>query len=248
MLRACVVVTVLAFMSSLWAADFEAKIFKKGEDALPYGWMTPKNMDQSQLYPLVIFLHGAGERGDDNKAQLRYAMKFAHSQDQFPCYVFVPQCPANHRWVEVDWGDREPHKTPEQPSLSMGLLLELLPTLIKDNRVDASRIYVVGMSMGGFGTWDLLVRRPDLIAAAVPICGGADNSQAKRIAHIPVWVWHGDKDTGVPTVRAQSIVAALKEAGGNPIYTELPGVGHFSWLDAFKSDELFPWLFAQKKK
>ncbi len=235
-------------MSAVSAAGFEAKTYEKGGHVLPYGWLTPENMDASKRYPLVIFLHGAGERGNDNKAQLRDAMKFLHSQREFPCYVVAPQCSKGTRWVEVHWGEKEPHTTPKTPSRCMGLLLDLLPELIANNKVDTSRIYVVGLSMGGFGTWDLMVRRPDLIAAAVPICGGADNSKAKSIAHIPVWVWHGDKDTAVHTVRSRSMVAALKQVGAEPIYTELPGVGHFSWRPAFQSVELLPWIFQQKKK
>jgi predicted peptidase len=125
--------------------------------------------------------------------------------------------------------------------------IELVAALEKEfASIDPRRLYVTGLSMGGFGTWDLLSRFPKKVAAAVPICGGADEAQAPAIAKIPVWVFHGGADDVVKTVRSRNIVAALKAAGGSPRYTEYPGVGHGSWDQAYGEPELFPWLFSQK--
>ena len=114
--------------------------------------------------------------------------------------------------------------------------------------VDPQRVYLTGMSMGGYGTWDLVARRPDLFAAAVVVCGGADESTAVKIKHIPVWVFHGAKDTAVKPARSRRMVAALEKAGGKPRYTEYAEVGHHSWENAYGDAELFQWLFAQRRR
>ena len=120
--------------------------------------------------------------------------------------------------------------------------------LQKEFSIDATRLYVTGLSMGGYGTWDALQRYPDRFAAAVPICGGGDVKQAKKIAQIPIWAFHGDKDTAVPVERTRSMIAALKEAGGMPKYTEYPDVGHDSWTATYKDPALHEWMFAQRLK
>ena len=246
----------ILFMTSAVAAIGEDEAFAekkftgdKGGELL-YRWLTPARIDSAQRYPLVIFLHGAGERGNDNLAHLKHCVrKFAEPdiRKAYPSYVIAPQCPSGKVWVDVDWR-AVTHVTPKQPSESMGLVLELVDSVMTKHPVDASRVYVIGLSMGGYGTWDIMVRRPDMVAAAVPICGGADDSQAARIAHIPVWVWHGDSDGAVKTLRSRNIVKALKAAGGAPIYSELQGVGHDSWTPAFKDEKLFPWLFKQRRR
>jgi predicted peptidase len=136
---------------------------------------------------------------------------------------------------------------PKDMSFPMRLLFALLPGIEKEFGIDPSRRYIMGLSMGGYGTWDALCRRPDYFAAAVPICGGADEEQAERIAGIPVWVFHGALDQTVPTIRSRNIVAALKKAGGNPIYSECAGVNHASWKNALAEPDLLKWLFNQKR-
>lgn len=218
----------------------EARTFQ----GLPYRLFKPK---AEGTHPLVVFLHGAGERGDDNAAQLKNCVKhLLKQQEKQPFFLVAPQCPKDRRWVEVNWGAPS-HAMPEQPSEPMGRLLGLLATLEKELGHDRTRVYVTGLSMGGFGTWDLLCRRPDLFAAAVPICGGGDEAQAPRIAKIPQWIFHGDKDTVVKTARSRAMVEALKKAGGEPIYTEYPGVAHNSWDRAYADPKLWDWLFAQKR-
>lgn len=218
---------------------------------LPYRLFVPKDYNPSRQYPLIVFLHGAGERGNDNETQLKHDQVLRLVRDdvqaQHPSFLVAPQCPTGCRWVEVDWGDEQPHHTPDEPSVPMRRLLALLDELPKQYHLDPQRRYVTGMSMGGYGTLDLLVRRTDYWAAAVCVCGGGDDFRAAQIAGIPLWAFHGDRDTAVPVQRSRSLTAALKQAGGKPRYTEYPGASHFIWHKAYAEPELVEWLFAQKR-
>lgn len=216
---------------------------------LPYRLFLPADYDPTKRYPLILFLHGAGERGTDNEGQLRHAdaLRLVADPDH-PAILVAPQCPNGAQWVEVPWGAKTPHTTPAEPSKPLGLTLELLDALDKELAIDPDRRYVTGLSMGGFGTFDAVVRRPNYFAAAVPICGGADDGAAGKIAHVPMWAFHGDKDTAVHTVRSQSAVTALKKAGAKPRYTEYPGKGHNVWGVAYAEPELPTWLFQQRRE
>ncbi len=217
---------------------------------LPYRLLKPMNVDPKETYPLVVFLHGAGERGDDNEAQLRHGVPeflTPENRKDRPCFLIAPQCPAEQKWVDVDWG-ADSHLQPKEPAESMRLVLGLIDEARKDYPVDPKRIYITGLSMGGFGTWDILARRPDLFAAAVPICGGADEMTAPKIAKIPIWAFHGAKDGAVKVSRARNMIEALKKAGGEPKYTEYPDVGHDSWVPAYKDADMMKWLFQQKRQ
>lgn len=217
---------------------------------LPYRLLKPDDYDAKKTYPLVIFLHGAGERGDDNEKQLVHGVpEFAKAENRqkYPCFLIAPQCPAKAKWVEVDWG-AETHKQPEKPAEPMRLTLDLIGALQKEFSIDPRRIYVTGLSMGGYGTWDLVARKPELFAAAVPICGGGDEATAEKIAKLPIWVFHGAKDTAVKVSRSRNMIEALKKAGGNPKYTEYPDEAHASWVPAYRDAEMFKWLFAQKRE
>jgi predicted peptidase len=251
MLRITMALLALVIGQVVDAEDgFSARTFAGARGSLSYRILAPAALEQGRTYPLVLFLHGAGERGDDNQAQLRHGSRLfldAGSRARFPAFVVFPQCPGNARWVEVDWGQPSPHRQPVEPSVPMSLVLELVPDLQKTLPIDAARLYVMGLSMGGFGTWDIIARQPDWFAAAVPICGGADVSTAPKLVHMPLWAFHGDKDTVVKTARSRSMMAALKQAGGAPKYTEWPGVAHDAWSPAFADQGLLPWLFAQKK-
>jgi predicted peptidase len=136
----------------------------------------------------------------------------------------------------------------EKPAEAMRMVLELVGALqMEYSQIDPKRIYVTGLSMGGFGTWDVIQRKPDLFAAAVPICGGGDVSKAEKIALIPIWAFHGAEDLLVLPKWSRDMINAIRKAGGNPKYTEYPGVGHQSWIKAYSEPELFIWLFSQKK-
>lgn len=231
--------------------DFSREIYKSSDGlALPYRLLKPKDYDPNKRYPLVVFLHGAGERGDDNQSQLKWGVGLfgePANRDKFPCFVVAPQCPAGKQWVNVPWGD-DSEVQPVEPSESMRLAMGLVDSVQKQYGIDDKRLYITGMSMGGFGTWDAITRWPDRFAAAVPVCGGGDNKQAAKIAHLPLWAFHGALDTVVKTHRSRDMIAAMKEAGGNPKYTEYPAVGHDSWARAYVDPEFLPWLFAQSRK
>lgn len=215
---------------------YQAKVYKndKGEE-LKYRLLLPKGYaeDGKTSYPLVLFLHGAGERGDDNAAQLKHgAREFATdaSLAKYPAIVVAPQCPKGSFWTK-------------QSSLTRGLLEEIQKTY----RVDNSRLYVTGLSMGGFGTWDLITGTPDLFAAAAPVCGGGDEKLAGKIVNLPLWVFHGESDNVVKPEQSRKMIAAIEKAGGKPKYTEYPGVGHDSWTQTYANPEFMEWLFKQKK-
>ncbi|HUG70263.1 MAG TPA: prolyl oligopeptidase family serine peptidase [Pirellulaceae bacterium] len=228
---------------------FEMRVFESEQGSLPYRLLRPKNYDASRRYPLVIFYHGAGERGDDNVKQLVHGMNDLASDDvmdKYPCFVIAPQCPDEDQWVDTPW-TADAHQMPEKPTEPMRLSLELMTSLQSEFSIDEDRLYVTGLSMGGFGVWDAIQRHPHRFAAALPICSGGDPVFAKHIAHIPIWAFHGDADPAVKPKRSQDMVAALKAAGGSPKYTEYPGVGHNSWTATYANREVYAWLFAQQR-
>jgi len=149
------------------------------------------------------------------------------------------------RWVQVEWGGKT-HTMPKQPSIPMKLAMASLDQVRKEFSIDEKRIYITGLSMGGYGTWDAIARYPGLFAAAVPVCGGADELTAPQVKDLPIWCFHGGADTTVPTQRSRNMIEALKKAGGSPKYTEFPGVGHNSWDKAYSTAEMIQWLFEQK--
>ncbi len=217
---------------------------------LPYRWHEPESPESGRKYPLVLFLHGAGERGTDNAAQLKHGVSAIldwSTQTNQPCFLLAPQCPADLWWCNL--ADRQswlPDKT-SNPNAIMRKVGELLADTIARFPVDPARIYVTGLSMGGFGTWFLLDWMPDRIAAAIPICGGGNPESASRFMGIPVWVFHGSADNVVPVRTSQTMVEALKQAGGQPKFTEYPGVQHDSWTATYRNPDVLRWLFDQRK-
>ena len=253
MCRVFLFISVLSMPSLLWAGGrdlYEKETFTAEGKTLLYRVLKPAKIEAGKKYPLVLFLHGAGERGDNNTAQLVHGSALftkKENREKYPCYVIFPQCPNGKKWVEVDWSSKKPHVSPKEPSESMRLTRLLLDQYLKDHPVDADRIYVMGLSMGGFGTWDFMQRYPDVVAAAAPICGGADDSTAPRIKHIPIWAFHGSEDSAVWPERSRSMVEELKKVKGNVRYSEYAKVGHDSWNRAFAEPELLPWMFAQQR-
>ena len=213
-----------------------------------YRW-AEKTPEDGAKVPLVFFLHGAGERGTNNVAQLIHgvpelvAWLDAH---EVGFKLVAGQVPAGKRWVEVDWGAKA-HTMPEEPSETMGLLIELMDKLLADPAVDVRRVYVTGISMGGYGTWDLISRRPEVFAAAIPICGGGDVAQAPKIASIPIWVFHGSKDGAVPVWRSRSMLSALWAAGSDAHYREYPDASHNVWTTTYRDNAVLSWFFRQAK-
>lgn len=216
---------------------------------LPYREYVSKNVGNGNKAALVFFLHGAGERGNDNRAQIRLGVgsiiDYAE-RNGIPLILIAPQCSAGKKWVDTDWGVRE-HDFSEKPSEMMGAATELLLGKIKSLPVDSNRIYVTGLSMGGYGTWDMAMRRPDMFAAAIPVCGGADTAEAKRLAGLPLWVFHGGADNVVPVDCSRDMVKAVRDCGGSVKYTEFPGIGHDSWTGAYSAAETLDWMFSQRR-
>jgi predicted peptidase len=229
---------------------FQRHVYRsEGGGELPYRLLTPRDYDASKQYPLVLFLHGAGERGHDNQRQLIHGMRdFLRDEirGKYPSFVVAPQCPKDEQWVSVPW-TADAHTMPREPSTPMRQALELVEKLVKQYSIDEDRVYVTGLSMGGFGAWDAVQRRPDLFAAAAPVCGGGDAAMAEAIAKVPIWAFHGDNDKVVKVKRSRDMIAALKKAGATPRYTEYPGVGHNSWTATYRNPELYAWLFAQRR-
>ena len=225
------------------------KFITKG-DTLNYRQLFP-DADTLRKYPLVIFLHGSGERGNDNEAQLKWGVvNFAEDQNMImhPAFVIAPQCPASQSWSSFsDNKIIDKMRLQPLPSKPMELLIGLIHKLMKNPAVDTNRIYITGLSMGGFGTFDAIERYPDLFAAAVPVCGGGDVSRAASIAHIPMWIFHGAEDPAVNPLFSIDMATALTKAGAHPGLTLYPEVGHFSWLGAYIDKQMIEWLFRQHK-
>ncbi len=179
-----------------------------GGGSLPYRLLEPKSVEPGEKYPLVLVLHGAGERGDDNKIQLVHvAGEFARDdrRDDYPAFVLFPQCPAGKRWVESDWGlNTGRGEFANEPSEPMRLVLELVDALAQDRAVDTGRMYVTGLSMGGMGTWFAAQAKPKRFAAMLEICGGGDPQWADRYNGIPIWIFHGQADTAVPIAQPRN--------------------------------------------
>jgi len=219
---------------------------------IKYRYRSPNKLDKNKKYPILLFLHGAGGRGSDNKGQLLdansiNAFKSKKLFSKYNSYVFAGQVPENERWVNVNW-ETNNHQMPKI-SNSMQRILAALDAFIEDdnNQIDVNRIYVMGLSMGGYGTWDAIQRRPNFFAAAVPICGGGDKSMAKFLTKIPIWSWHGDQDQVINVMRSRDMDTEIRKSGGVPKYTEVQGRGHDVWLDVWDSDNLWEWLYSQSK-
>jgi len=231
--------------------EYRAETFETGDGyLLPYRLLSPLKVKAGESYPLVIFLHGAGERGDDNRAQLvhgTWVFEERSNRRAFPAWVIAPQCPAEERWADVDWSRAVPRMS-EDISKSGAAVMELLESFAAEHAVDRSRIYISGLSMGGYGSWDLMIRFPEIFAAGAPVCGGGDIRYAESIAGIPQWVFHGAEDPVVPLEASSAMVEALKAAGADVRFTVYEGVGHDSWVPAYAEKELLPWLFAQRRK
>lgn len=250
-------VAVLVAVSCCQAAavhaqdDFQAKTYKSTDGkVLNYRIHIPSKMDSGQKYPLVILFHGAGERGGDNNKQLTHGARAILDysvKNNSPAIIVVPQCPGGMQWVNTPWNADSHTMTPE-PAEPMRLSIELLQQLIKEQPVDTKRLYVTGLSMGGFAVWDIIQRKPDAFAAAIPICGGGDVQCAKAIAKVPIWAFHGSADGAVKTQRSRDMIEALKKVDGKALYTEYEGVGHNSWTQTYEDPKVMKWMFEQKKQ
>lgn len=219
------------------------------KSVLKYRLLKPLDYRPGKKYPLVLFLHGAGERGNDNAVTLKHGAKElcnAERRKKYPAYIVIPQCPNDQKWSDVDWS-KTSSDHPEKASDSMQNVKELLDSMVEDAGVDPNRIYITGLSMGGYGTWDAIARYPGFFAAAAPICGGGDPKMAERFKKLPIWCFHGEADPVVKVIRSREMIDALKALGSEPKYTEYPGVQHDSWTATYANPDLYDWMFAQRK-
>jgi len=189
----------------------------------------PQDYEEQEKWPVVLFLHGSGERGDDLElVKVHGPPKLIQQGKHFPFIVVSPQCPAGHRW-----------QAPE--------LAALLDQIEADHHVDEDRIYVTGLSMGGFGTWALAAYSPTRFAAIAPVCGGGETYWVRDLTHLPTWVFHGGKDQAVPLRRSQEMVDALEKRKGNVKFTIYPEAGHDSWTETYDNPDFYAWLLEQKR-
>jgi predicted peptidase len=234
---------------------FEQRSVSVADDGRPvefrYRLLRPEAPQPGVRHPVVLFLHGAGERGDDNEAQLKFLpqwMSEAGNRRRHPCFLIAPQCRKDHAWAEIDWKLKRPLPLAERPTADLAAAVAALDAVLATEAADPARVFLTGISMGGYGTWDLACRSPERFAAALPICGGGDAAVAGRLVALPLWCFHGSDDPLVPAELSRAMVEAVVTAGGAPIYSELPGVGHDSWTAAYRNPAVLDWLFAQRRR
>jgi predicted peptidase len=230
---------------------FIKKIFESDNGGtLPYQFRIPENYQVDRRYPLLVFLHGAGELGDDNSRQtINFPGNFLNAPNSrdYPFFIIAPQCPSKDTWVSFPNYPRNAQTT-QNPTPATRLTIELIEKLLSEYNIDEHRVYVLGVSLGGEGTFDIVSRRPDLFAAAVPICGIVDAAKASSMKDVSLWIFHGEDDDINPVIYSRMIVQALNAEGVSPRYTEYKGAGHSIWNRVYDEPELPPWLFSQQKK
>ena len=183
----------------------------------------------------MLCLHGRG--GNTRAANIAAG---SHVQSRHPSFVMAPACDGRTaRWVTGGFRNKDSHRS------VMLELMEAIDDLVKKHSIDPNRIYITGQSMGGVGTWGIIATHPGKFAAAAPVCGIWRPEDAPKMKGIPVWAFHGEKDTTVPVSGSRDMIAAIRKAGGKPKYTEFPGVGHGSWEPAYAMDEFWTWMFRQ---
>lgn len=246
---------LLAPVLSAWSQETyqkEIHVSAKG-DSLLYRLLRPMNEEAGKKYPLVLFLHGAGERGNDNEKQLTHGgQMFLNpvNREKYPAFVLMPQCPEGEYWA---YASRPVSMMPSGMPVNQEItpltrtLKELLDSYLDLPKVDKSRVYIIGLSMGGMGTYDMTIRFPKLFAAAVPICGTVNTERLQAAKEVKFRIFHGDADNVVPVEGSREAYKALKAAGADVEYIEFPGINHGSWTPAFNYPDFMEWLFKQKK-
>ena len=218
---------------------------------LPYRMLSPDKIESGEKYPLVVFLHGSGERGSDNEKQLTHgASTFSNpaNADKYPSFVVFPQ------GKERTWTDKfsaqsfMPGAPEPQVSKQEEAIVDMINELVAEYPIDKNRIYIVGISMGGIATYDLVCRYPDLFAAAVPICGAVNPDRLVEARDVNFMIFHGEEDDEIPSICGREAYKSLNAAGANVDYIEFAGMGHDCWSSAFNYPNLLPWLYSQSKK
>ena len=231
------------------ALEAEAGSVATPKGVVAYRLYSPEPIEEGRRYPLVLFLHGSGERGTNNTAQLKFGVRDILKWGKVfgePMFLLAPQCPPGRKWVEVAW-DRRIHPMPREPSDPMRGVVAALEKVCRECPVDPSRIYLTGLSMGGYGSWDLLSRKPGFFAAALPVCGSGDPAQAGRMTRTPIWAVHGMRDSAVPDDHSAAMVEAIRRAGGRlALFHAIPGAPHDVWSRTYSNPMALRWLFEQR--
>ena len=232
--------------------NFLAEQFIKESDTLNYRILYPEGFSEEKEYPLVLFLHGAGERGSDNELQLTHGKELFLQNTEYPAIVLFPQCPIDQYWANVKYeqgpeGNREWDFDYEgEPTKPLSLVMGLLDQMLESGVIKLDQVYVAGLSMGGMGTFELLARKPDTLAAAIPICGGGNPEAVSAYAgNTRLWIFHGAKDNVVPQELSISMAKAINAAGGTADLTIYGAANHNSWDPAFAETDFLKWLFSK---
>jgi predicted peptidase len=239
--------------------------------SLPYYFYIPAHYDPQQKYPLVLMLEGSGERSNPKRTPEQNRQVLMHAQyvqiwsaqysspynpniqQRWPCFVVVPQLTTPQSWVNTNPG-KGSYRLAAQPDSSLLLTKELLDSLQEEyTGIDANRLYITGLSLGGYGTWEAIERWPNYFAAAAPVSGAGDPTRAVLLTNLPIWAFHGSKDPRVPVSGSRDMINAIRAKGGKPRYTEFVGAGHGIWGRVYgfdttgRVDDFYPWLFSQSK-
>jgi len=231
---------------------FSVKWFRSSNGySMYYRLYLPEDYSEDKDYPVILFLHGAGERGTDNVSQLKLGIIEPFRNTEHPiydCIVVAPQCPKGSKWVNVEaWTDVNYSTDSIAESFELASVYELMTKLGDTYSTDKDRYYVTGLSMGGFATWDIIVRHPDMFAAAAPVCGGADSRKADIIKDIPIRTYHGLLDSTVPYLGTATMAQKLRDAGARDFeYITYPNSNHDIWTAVYARADLFDWMLTQK--
>ena len=235
MIKKSLLFILIIMLSVGFAQQRKMEHLNEDEIDLKYLFYLPKDYYNAKkiAWPLILFLHGMGERGNDLElVKIHGIPKIVKTQKDFPFIAVSPQCP-----TEYVWRDKKMLQAVES----------LILKIIKNYRIDKTRVYVTGLSMGGYGTWALAARRPDLFAAAVPICGGGDPATVNVLKNLPIWVFHGGLDKVVLPEESEKMVRALEKAGGKVHYTLYPEAYHDSWTETYDNPALYDWMLKNRK-
>lgn len=236
-------------------SEYHKQYFRSGEETLPFRVLLPKNMDSDKEYPLLVFLHGVGERGSDNEKQLTHGASFFLKdsiRERFPAVVVFPQCPAGKSWNNAlvtplsDGRRMVEHPKEQKPNRQLELLEDLIFELQWVYPVNANRMYIGGLSNGGRGTLEMIRRNPKMFKAAIAICGGAHPEIAPQLQYTPLWLFHGDRDQVNPYHESADLYKALKSLNADVQLTTYPGVDHNAWDPTFAQKGWMEWLFSHK--
>ena len=251
----CSCISFLFCLSVAGQTAYEKKVFvAPSGDSLQYRLLRPEVEETGKKYPLVLFLHGAGERGNDNEKQLMHGgQMFLNpvNREKHPAFVLMPQCPEEGYWAYFSRpASFVPAEIPVEQEMApiLRTVKELLDTYLALPQVDKSRIYIIGLSMGGMGTFDMVIRYPETFAAAVPICGAVNPVRLPQAKGVAFRIFHGDADNIVPVEGSREAYKALKRCDAKVEYIEFPSCSHGSWVPAFNYPGFMDWLFSQKKK